>query len=362
VPVVSTTFAVGVLVSMLSMGAGVQTTVAQSARADRAWVLSRGAQSMFTSALSKDAVRTITDMPGIKRDADGKEIVSVHVIVPIEGMKKKDNARVSFPLIGVGEKFPIAYPEFHLTGGRMFRPGVHELIAGKTRHESLKNLEIGDRIRLRGGDWIVVGHFAAGAAFDSSLIADTETVISAFRNATPNTVTVMLESSDAFSQMQTFIGSIPSIDADLKHDTEVMQAQFAQVTGLLDFVSYVVGAVMAVGATLGATNAMYAIMEGRTREIATLRAIGFGVGPIIISVLTETMILAVLGALLGAVIAWLLFNGHAINPVGISLTLSVTPGVVALGIGWAVAMGLIGGLLPTIRATSVSVTDGLRSI
>jgi putative ABC transport system permease protein len=344
------------------MGVGARALVMQNARADRAWVLSHGAHGGFDSSLSREAVLTIADMPGIKHDADGKAIVSADVIVGVEGRKRIDDSRASFGLIGVGEKFLAVHPEFHLTGGRMFQPGVRELIAGKSRHELFKGLEIGEHLRLRGNDWTVVGHFEAGGFFDLSLIADAPTVMSAFGNSAFNTLTVMLESTGAFIQLQAALKANPAVDVDLRNEIELMREQTKQISGVLDFVSYFVGVIMAAGATLGAINTMYAIVDSRKREFATLRAIGFGARPMILAVLTEAMIMTLPGAVVGAVAAWVLFNGNSVSPAGMSFRLAVTPGLVVLGVCWALAMGLIGGLLPALRAARVSVTTALRAI
>jgi putative ABC transport system permease protein len=133
------------------------------------------------------------------------------------------------------------------------------------------------------------------------------------------------------------------------------------LSGVLDFVGYFVGTVMAAGATLGAVNSMYAIVDSRKREIATLRAIGFGAGPVILAVLTEAVLLVLPGAILGVLAAWLLFNGNIVSPIGMSFRLAVTPDLVALGVAWALGMGLIGGLLPALRAARVSVAAALRA-
>jgi putative ABC transport system permease protein len=361
VTIIGTTCVVGVLISMLSMGAGARAMLMQNARADRVWVLSHGAQGNFDSSLPRSAAPIIADMPGVKKDVDGKALAYAAVIVAVEGRKKIDNSRVHFGLIGVGDMFRAVHPEFHLTAGRMFQPGVRELIAGKSRHELLKNFEIGDHVRLRGNDWTVVGHFEAGGFFDGSLIGDAPTVMSAFGNSTFNAVTAMLESPAAFDQLQAAVKANPSVDVEVRREIDLMREQSKQLSSVMDFVSYFVGVTMAIGATLGAVNAMYAIVDSRKREIATLRAIGFGVGPVILAVLTEALILVLPGAVIGALAAWFLFNGNVISPGGLSITLAVTPGLVALGIGWALAMGLIGGLLPALRAASVSVTTALRA-
>ena len=361
VSIVGTTCVVGVLISMLSMGAGARAKLMQNARADRAWVLKHGAQGNFDSSLPRNDVPVIMDMPGIKKDTDGKTLAYATVMDVVEGRKKKDNSRANFGLLGVSEEFSAVHPDFRITAGRMFRPGVRELIAGKSRHELFKNFEIGDHIRLRGNEWTVVGHFQAGGYFDDSLMSDAPTVMSAFRNSAFNTVTVMLESPTAFDQLRSALKANPSIDVDVRHEIDLMREQSKGLSGVLDFVSYFVGVTMAIGATLGAINAMYAIVDSRKRELATLRAIGFGVGPVILAVLAEALILVLPGAILGALAAWLLFNGHVVSPGGGSFALTVTPGLVMLGIGWALAMGLIGGLLPALRAANVSVIQALRA-
>jgi putative ABC transport system permease protein len=361
VTIVGAACVVGVLISMLSMGTGARAMVMQNARADRAWILSHGAQDSFDSNLPKSAVPIISDMPGIEKDADGRALAYAAVIVDVEGRKKVDNSRVHFGLLGVGDMFRAVHPEFHLTAGRIFQPGVRELIAGKSRHELLKNFEIGDHVRLRGNDWTVVGHFEAGGFFDNNLMGDAPTVMSAFGNSSFNSVTAMLESPAAFDQLQAALKANSSVDVEVRREIDLMREQSKQLSKVMDFVSYFVGVTMAIGATLGAVNAMYAIVDSRRREIATLRAIGFGVWPVVLAVLTEALVLVLPGAAIGALAAWFLFNGNVISPGGLSITLSVTPGLVALGIGWALAMGLIGGLLPALRAASVSVTAALRA-
>lgn len=362
VTIIGTTCVVGVLISMLSMGTGARAKVMQNARADRVWVLSHGAQGNFDSTLTKDAVPTIADMPGIKKDVDGKASAYPSVLAFVEGRRRIDDSRINIELIGVGDKFAAVHPEFHLTAGRMFQPGVRELIAGKSRYELLKNFQIGDRIRLRGNDWTVVGHFEAGGFFDDSLIADAPTVMSAFGNSSFNTVTAMLESTTAFEQLKAALKANPSIDVEVRLETDLMRERSKQLSGAMDFVSYFVGVTMAIGATLGAVNTMYAVVDSRKREFATLRAIGFGAGPMILAILSEAVILTLPGAVVGALAAWFLFNGNSVSPAGMSFRLIVTPSLVALGVGWALIMGLIGGLLPALRASSVSVTSALRAI
>jgi putative ABC transport system permease protein len=361
VTVIGTACVVGVLISMLSIGAGARAMIMHNARADRVWVLKHGSHGTGDSSLSREAVLAIADMPGVRKDVDGRAMAYGATFVGVEGRKKIDNARTTFALFGVGAAYTAVHPEFHLTAGRMFQPGLRELIAGKSRYELFKNFEIGDHVRLRGNEWTVVGHFETGGFFDGSLLADAPTVMSVFGISTFNNATLMLQSAAAFDELQAAVKANPSLDVELRPEIPFMREQSKNLSGVLDFVSYFVGAVMAAGATLGAVNSMYAIVDSRKREIATLRAIGFGAGPVILAVLTEAVLLVLPGAILGVLAAWSLFNGNRVSPIGMSFRLTVTPDLVALGVAWALSMGLIGGLLPALRAARASVTTALRA-
>ena len=229
-------------------------------------------------------------------------------------------------------------------------------------HRMYEGLEVGDKVRLRGSEWTVVGRFGVnGGATENALLTDADTLESAMSRHSLQAVTVVLNSAQEFDRFVTALNANPSINVDVKRETEWVAQQSKGLTGLLDFISYFVGTVMAIGASLGALNVMYSIIDGRKREIATLRAIGFGAGPIIVSVLLESLLLAVPGAFLGVLLAWLWFNGDTVSPVGISFQLAVTPRLALLGVIWALVIGLIGGFLPALRAARVPVATALRA-
>jgi putative ABC transport system permease protein len=345
---------------MLAMGAGVRRLAINGARADRAVVVTGGGQRAGTP-LSKEAVFTIADMPGVKRDPDGKSIASGIAVAIIEGRARLDDARVMFPVLGVeGRYFELA-PELRLTGGRMFHPAVHELLVGKARHVEEKGLEIGDRVRLRGENWTVVGHFESGGSADGAAITDAETLMSDFHLGTFQSVAVMLKSPGEFDEFKRMLEANPSINVEVKHEREYLAEQMKGFTTVLDFVSYFVGTIMGIGATVGAVSAMYALVDSRRREFAMLSAIGFGSFAIVAAVLIESLLLALPGAVIGAVMALVLFNGNHVSPAGFAMELAVTPQVVALGMIWALCMGLLGGLMPALRASRVSVITALRA-
>jgi putative ABC transport system permease protein len=358
--IVGTACVVGVLISMLSMGAGARQLAVNGARADRAFVVPGGGQGAATP-LSREAVTTIIDDVGIRRDSDGKPLASGTALAVAEGRTKRDDSRVGFPILGVQAKFFAILPEMRLTAGRLFRPAVHELIVGRNRYSEEKGLEIGDHVRLRGDDWTVVGHFETGGLTDNTLITDAETLMSAFHLGTFQNVYLMLISPAHFATLKKTLEANPSINVEVKHEEEYLAEQAKDIRKILDFVSYFVGVVMAVGATVGAVNAMYALVDARRREIATLRAIGFGSFVIIASVLMESSLMALPGAVLGAAAAWIFFNGRHVSPAGLAFELAVTTQLVGLGVLWALCMGLVGGLLPAVRAARLTVATALRA-
>ncbi len=363
VTLIGVTCVVGVLVAMLSMGAGVRSLANQSVRSDRAVVLSKGAQSVFTSGFDRPLVATIEDMPGVRHGADGRPLATATTFVQAAARKKSDNARASFNLFGVDQQFFKVFPEWHLTAGRMFTPGLFEVVVGKSRHEQFKGLEVGDVIHLRGTDWKVVGHYdSRGGIYEGGLMGDVETVISIYRRNSTQAITVLLDSPSAFGTYSQALQSNSTLEAELKSEKQVVDSMTKGLTGIMDFISYFVGSVMALGGTLGAVNALYAMVDSRKREIATLRALGFGNGAIVLSVLVESLLIAIPGAILGVVLAWLFFNGNAVSPFGVAFKLVITPALAALGIIWALLMGLLGGLFPAIRAARVPVATALRAV
>jgi len=359
VTLVGTACVVGVLISMLSIGAGARREAEDSSSPDRALV-ERPAQGVG-GPISKQDAGIIENLPGIRRDAQGKPMASGVAPVMITVRQKSDGSRIAVPVAGVEPEDFRVVPELKLTAGRMFRPGLHELIVGKTRYTEDRGMAIGDRLWLRGDDWTIVGHFEAHGTTNAILLADAATLMSAAHSNGYWRIVLTVDQPGGFAILQRALKASPTLHVELKHEADAVLEDTRPITRLLDFVSYFVGAVMAAGATVGAVNALYALVDQRRREMATLRAIGFGGGPIVVAVLIESMLMALPGAVLGALLAWAIFNGHHISPVGFSLNLTVTPELVVIGVVWALAMGLLGGLMPALRAARVPVTDALRA-
>jgi putative ABC transport system permease protein len=359
--IIGVTSAVAVLVSMLAMGSGARRQVLAGVHEDRVVVNSHGARGI-QSSIPRDAADTVRDLPGIKKGSDGKPLVDFQSIVPIEARRRVTGTRTFFPLIGTtGAPFSDADPDMHLTEGRVFRPGLHELIASNPCVRQFTGFGIGDKRPIGGVDWTIVGHFDEGDIQQCIVFADAEILMSTFHSNTYTQATATLQSPATYAVLQSALETNPTLHLEVQHEREAREEGIRQLNGLLNFAAYFVGSIMAIGATLGAVNSLYSIVDARRREIATLRAIGFGSAPVAASILCESILLALPGALLGVLLAWALFHRMAVSPFGFSFLLNVSPGLAVIGVLWALAMGLIGGLLPALRAARVPVTTALRA-
>jgi putative ABC transport system permease protein len=362
VTVVGVATVVAVMVSLLSIATGLVAMVDKNVQPEDATVLPAGSQAVYLGSISRGAAAIVAGAPGIRRGADGKPIVQPTAIVIVEVTKKSDGGSANIALIGSGPEGEIMAPHSHLIAGRRYRPAVHEIIVGRTAAAQYANLALGDHIMLRGTDWTVVGVFADnGGTDENSLIGDADTVMTAFDRPAFQTISVRLQSPATLERFKDALTSNPQLSVEVKRTSDYAHDQLKPITGVLDFIGYFVGVVMAVGAVFGAINTMYSAVDARTREIATLRAIGFGGTAVVISVLVESLLLAVPGALLGVGAAWLLFNGHSISALGLTFPLAVTPGLFELAIVWALVIGMVGGLAPSVRAARLPVATALRA-
>ena len=358
--IIGVTCAVGVLVSMLAMGSGARRQVMAGVREDHVVVNSHGARGI-QSSIPRDEADTVRDLPGIKKGKDGKPLVEFQSVVPIEARRRVTDRRVFFPLVGITGAPTDNDPDLQLTEGRVYRPGLHELIASHPCVRQFTGFEIGDKRSIGGVDWTIVGHFSQGDNQLCVVLADAETLMAVFHNNAYTQATATVQSAADYSVLQHALESNPTLHLEVRHERETREEGIRQLNALLNFAAYFVGSIMAIGATLGAVNSLYSIVDSRRREIATLRAIGFGSAPVGAAILCESIVLALPGALLGVLLAWALFQRMSVSPFGFSFLLDVTPRLAVIGVLWALAMGLFGGLLPAWRATRVPVTTALRA-
>jgi putative ABC transport system permease protein len=360
---------VAVLVSVLAMAAGMAKTLESVGRSDRAIILRNGSASESGSALTRSAAQIILNAPGIKHDQDGRPLVSAEPLRLLKLLKRGDGSEATVPLRGLGAQALHVRPEMKLIEGRMFEPSVNEVIVGRAAKSEYKNLQMGSHIATRAATWTVVGTFSSnGDAHESELMADADTVMSSDNGSTYGSITVLLDSPGSLRVLTDSLTSNPALRVDVTRERDYFSRQSKTVSSLLAILIFVVGGIMAVGAILGALNSMYSAVSTRASEIATLRAIGFGSAAIVASVLIEALLLAATGGVLGALAAWLFFNGRTVSTTQGSahaqliFDITVTLQLAALGIAASSVIGLIGGLFPAIRAARMPIATALRAV
>jgi putative ABC transport system permease protein len=359
---------VAVLISVLAMSLGFRATLNGDAGADRAIVLSRDATTEYQSSLSRESVAAVMNTVGIKHDGRDRPMVSAEVILVAPVARKRDQSDVNVTLRGVGEQYFMMRPELKLVSGRMFRAGNQELLVGAAAAGQFAGLTIGNSVRLQDGDWTVVGTFAGGnGSRESELIADAQTVMSAYKLETFNSMAVLLDTEHSFTGLKQALAADPTVMVDVRTEPEYLARASSSVNRMLRIVAYAIGSIMALGALFGALNSMHSAVAARTVEIATLRAIGFSSSAVAIAILIEALILALAGAAAGVAIAYAAFNGTTISTLGGALwdsqlvySLRVTPALVVIAILLACTLGLLGGLFPAIRAARSNVAEALH--
>jgi len=359
---------VAVLVSVLAMGAGFRHTLADTGRADRVIILRGGSDAELNSNLTRDDISVISNAPGLAKDADGKVLLSAEIVTVVNVPKIDTGTDANVTLRGVGLKLAEVRPELTIVSGRMFRPAVRELIAGLGAAKQFRGLTVGSVLHLRNADWTVSGVFASnGDVHESELLADADTVGSSIERSDGYSSTVALLSSPAqFTRLKDALTTDPQLKVDVQREPEYYAKQSRQLTKVINVVGNTVAVIMAIGAMFGALNSMYSAVAARGMEIATLRAIGFGAFPVLLSVLIEGVLLSLLGGIIGACLAWAFFNGHTVSTLGgafaqVVFHLTVTRALIVTGIVWACIIGLLGGLFPALRAARLPVAEALRA-
>jgi putative ABC transport system permease protein len=359
---------VAVFTALLAMAQGFQATLQDAGRADNAIVLRGGSGAELNSGFGGDSATLIKLAPGIRKGSDGKPLASGEIIVITELMKKGETVNgANVTLRGVEPASFELRPQLKIIEGRRFEPGLREIIVGAGVKRLFDGVEVGNTIRMRGSDWKVVGTFEAGDANDSELWADAGTAQSAFNRGNGfSAVRLGLESPAALETLKASLAADPRLTVEVLEERAYYSDQTKQFRTMISVLAGVVTFIMALGAIFAALNTMYAAVATRTREIATLRAIGFGALPVLVSVMIEAVVLAFIGGVIGAFIAWLMFNNLSVSTLGQSFTqvvfaFQVTASLVITGLVIAMVIGFLGGLLPAIGAARMRVTDALRA-
>jgi putative ABC transport system permease protein len=360
---------VGVFVAMLSLARGFKATLVSSGSADNAMVMRAGATSEMTGGVGIDAVKILQDAPGIARGPDGPLVTpEVVLIAPIPLISTGTDANVQ--IRGVSKNVLQIRNKVKIIEGRMFQPGLDEVIVGKNANKSYSGLTLGNTISLGNVRWAVVGIFdAGGTAFDSEVWTDAHLLGPAYNR--PDTffqsVTVHLTSPDALQRFKDAVTSDPRLNVDVTREVDYYSKQSTRLTTLITVLGGLIAAIMAIGAVFGALNTMYSAVAERGREIATMRALGFGGPSVVFSFVIEALLIAFVGGLLGCLVV-LPLNGLTTGAMNLqtfshlAFAFKITPELLIKGIIFALVMGFVGGLLPAVRAATRPVASALREL
>jgi putative ABC transport system permease protein len=357
---------VGVLVAMLAMGEGFKATLDNTGSDATAIILRGGSQAETNSVITRDQVPLISALAGIARGADGRPVSSPELSQVVNLPSKADGTDANVQFRGVNPTAWELRPQLKLVEGRRFGAGMREIIVGRGAQRQFAGLEVGRQLKLANQAWKIVGTFESGDSHESELWADADVLGPAYQRQAFQSVTVKLAGKDGFKQLKAALAADPRLKLDVSTTRDYYAKQSEGLTKVIKALGIVIGAIMAIGAVFGALNSMYAAVAGRAREIATMRALGFRGLPVVTAVMLETMLLALLGGLLGAGIAWLVFNGYTVSTLGnnfsqVVFQFKVSPELLWTGLKWALGIGLVGGLFPALRAARLPVTEALRA-
>ena len=357
---------VAVFTALLAMAAGFAGTLQATGRTDMALILRGGSQAELNSAFDRDSTDLIKQEPGIRSGPDGEPLASAELMVIAELVRKDDVKNgANITVRGVEPDAFALRPQLKIVAGRNFTPGVRELIVGQGVLRQFQGAELGKVVRMRGSEWTVVGIFASGDAHESEMWTDVNVARSSFGRLGSSSVLAALDGPDGLARLKAAVAADPRLTMDVMSEQDYFSGQTKQFRQTIGFLAGVVTIIMGLGAVFAALNSMYAAVASRGKEIATLRALGFGGAPVVVSVMTEALLLALAGAVLGALIAYLLFNNLSVSTLGQNFTqvvfsFKVTRELVARGLVIAVIIGMLGGFLPALRAARLPVTASLR--
>ncbi len=360
---------VAVMVGVLSIAQGILTMMRSSARPDSAVVLRSGATSELVSGLSGEAARIISEAPGVARGANGA-VASPELFVIINLPKRSTGTDANVPLRGVQAAAFEVHEEVKIVEGRAFRWGLSEVIVGVGAAREFAGLEMGSSLEVGPERWPVVGIFEAGGTIaESEVWCDAAVLQAAYRRGDSyQAVYARLATPAAFSEFKDSLTTDPRLNVKAVSTAEYYEEQSSLLYRLITVLGTLVAVIMGLGALFGALNTMYSAVAARSREIATLRALGFSGGPVVVSVLLESLMLALAGGAVGGALAYLAFDGFRAATINwssfsqITFSFDVTPALLVQGVFYAALLGLLGGLLPAMRAARLPVAAALREL
>ena len=358
-----------VLVSVLSIAQGFNAAMSQSGSDVRALVMRSGADSEMTSGLAPAEVDIIKQAPGLRRDGQ-TAVASAELYVIIDIPKIGTNSPANVPVRGVQPAAAAVRSEFAITQGRMFEFGTTEVVVGRGASVNFQGLTVGSTIASGQNRWQVVGVFETdGSVAESEIWIDARTLQGAYRRGNFfQSVLARLDSSQTFDAFRDWLTANPQVNVQVRREADYYAQQSRALTGLIRQVGFGIAALMGIGAVFGAILTMYTAVSTRSREIATLRALGFNTTSVVVSVLVESLALAAIGGAIGGTLAYFAFNGYQTSTMNFStfsqvaFAFQVTPQLLIMGLSYALIMGLVGGLFPALRAARLPIPSALREL
>jgi putative ABC transport system permease protein len=358
-----------VLVSVLSIAQGFSAAMEGTGSPVRALVMRSGADSEMTSGLSGRDVDIIKQAPGLRRDGQAT-VASAELYVIIDIPKISTDTPANVPMRGIEPAGTTVREEFSIAEGRMFTFGTNEVIVGRGATVNFQGLRVGDTIVSGQNTWPVVGMFETdGSVSETEIWCDARVLQGVYRRGNSyQTVLARLDSSESFTTFRDWLTANPQVNLQVRRETEYYAQQSRALSSLIRGVGFGIAALMGIGAVFGAILTMYTAVSTRSREIATLRALGFNTTSVVVSVLAESLALAALGGAAGGLLAYVAFNGYQTSTMNFStfsqvaFAFQVTPQLLGLGLFYALLMGLVGGLFPALRAARLPIPSALREL
>lgn len=358
-----------VFVSVLSIAAGFSAAMEGAGSPSRALVMRTGADSEMTSGIGGDSATIIKQAPGLRRDGQ-TALASAELFVIIDLPKKSTGTAANVPMRGVEPTVFQVRDEAKIVEGRQFTFGTNEVIVGRGARGQFAGLEVGNTVQSGKATWQVVGVFSAGGGVaETEIWVDSRVLQGVYnRGNSYQTVLARLDSADSFDTFRDWLTTNPQLNVQVRRETEYYAAQSRNLSNLIRGVGFGIAGLMGLGAIFGALLTMYTAVSTRSREIATLRALGFNSTSVVVSVLVESMALGAIGGLIGGLSAYFAFNGYQTSTMNfqtfsqVAFAFLVTPALLATGLFYALIIGLIGGLLPAIRAARLPIPSALREL
>jgi len=358
-----------VFVSVLSIAEGFRAAMARAGDPERILVMRTGSDTEMTSGFSGEDARLIMDTPGIQRGPNGP-VASAELFVVVNHPLAATGTDANVPLRGVSPAVLQVRPEVQIVEGRMFESGRNEIVVGRAASRQFANLSVGSSVRWGENTWQVVGIFDAnGSVAESELWCDARVLQPAYRRGNSyQSVYARLDSEDAFQSVKDAMTSDPRLRVTVLREPDYYAAQSRVLQTVIRTVGFIIAGLMGIGAVFGAVNTMYSAVASRTREIATLRALGFKGLPVVISVLVEAVLLSLIGGVIGGGLAYVAFDGYQTATMNwqsfsqVAFAFAVTPALLAQALIYATIMGLFGGLLPAWKAARMPVVTALREL